>query len=168
VGTQEVSDTTFGLFIAYVLPGLTVLYGSTLLGSGLGGWASLGDTPEPSVGQLLLILVQALAVGLTVSTVRWLVLDTLHHKTGVQPTNWDFAALEDGVAAFELLIHIHYRYYKFHANMVTALVLSYAAGGYALGWRGIAYGGLIVLFFLGSRDSLRKYYTRSSQLLSAS
>jgi len=165
VGTQEISDTTFGLFIAYVLPGLTVLYGSMVLGSGFAGWGSLCGNAEPSVSQLFLILVQALAIGLAVSTVRWLTLDTLHHRTGIRPSPWDFAGLEKGVAAFELLIHIHYRYYKFHANMVTALVVSYATGGYTLGWRGWVYAALVLLFFLGSRDSLRKYYDRAGRLL---
>jgi hypothetical protein len=112
--------------------------------------------------------VQALAVGLTVSTVRWFVVDTLHHHTGIRPTAWDFAVLEKGVEAFAFLIEIHYRYYKFYANVVVALAVSYLSGGYALGWRSVVYLPLMVLFFLGSRDSLRKYYSRSGQLLSAS
>ncbi len=114
---------------------------------------------------MALMTVTALAAGLTASAVRWLVVDTVHHRTGVRPTAWDFARLGENVAAFEFLIQIHYRYYKFYANMVVALVWAYATDGYALGWRSVTYWLLAALFFLGSRDALRRYYDRASRLL---
>ena len=33
----------------------------------------------------------SLALGLTVSAVRWMLVDTLHHATGVHPPAWEFA-----------------------------------------------------------------------------
>src|SRR5207302_207641 len=83
--------------------------------------------------------VEAVFAGLTASTVRWLVIDTVHHRTGVKPPSWDFAALGTGAGAFEVLIQIHYQYYKFYANMVVALAWAYLSGAYALGWKGLAY-----------------------------
>ena len=167
MGSQEISDTTFGLFIAYLLPGLTAMYG---LPYGIVGpeWQALATNPNLAIPQLALILMTALAVGLTVSTVRWLVVDSFHHRTGVRSRNWDFANLERNVTAFEFLIQIHYRYYKFYSNMVVALVWAYANGGYALGWKGVVYPALVALFFFGSRDSLRKYYDRAGRLLAPS
>jgi hypothetical protein len=100
-----------------------------------------------------------------VSTVRWLVIDALHHKTGLRRPARDFARLEKNVAAFEYLVLVHYRYYKFYANMVVALVWVYATRDYALGWRGAFYFPLALLFFFASRDSLRKYYERTGSLL---
>lgn len=164
MGSQEISDTTFGIFIAYLLPGLTALYG---LPFGVNGqpWWTLAAGTDPSLPQLALLLVAALAAGLTVSTVRWLVIDGVHHRTGLRPVAWDFARLGENVGAFEFLIQIHYRYYKFYANMVVALVWAYATGGYTAGWRGLAYWLLAALFFLGSRDALRRYYDRVGRLL---
>jgi hypothetical protein len=49
--------------------------------------------------------------------------------------------------------------------MVIALIWAYFAGGYALGWKGEWYWILAALFFLGSRDALKKYYDRTGQLL---
>ena len=121
---------------------------------------------EPSLAGFLDGTVEAIIAGLTISTVRWLVLDTIHHRTGVRPPSWDFALLEKSVAAFEFLVRIHYRYYKFYGNMVVALIWSYVYQGYHLGIRGAAYWVLAGIFFLGSRDSLRKYYTRAGRLLS--
>jgi hypothetical protein len=164
VGSQEISDTTFGIFIAYLLPGLTAVYGLPFLADA-GGWCTLAPVSDVSLPQMALLTVTALAAGLTASAVRWLVVDTVHHRTGVRPAAWDFALLGENVAAFEFLIQIHYRYYKFYANMVVALVWAYAAGGYALGWRGMTYWLLAALFFLGSRDALRRYYDRVGRLL---
>ena len=164
MGSQEISDTTFGIFIAYLLPGLTALYG---LPFGVSGqpWWTLTAGLDPSLPQLALLLVAALAAGLTVSTVRWLLIDTIHHHTGLRPAAWNFARLGEYVAAFEYLNLIHYRYYKFYANMVVALAWAYATSGYASGWRGLAYWLLAALFFLGSRDALRRYYDRAGKLL---
>lgn len=164
MGSQEISDTTFGIFIAYLLPGLTALYGLPLGTNGQGWWA-LTTGSDPNLSQLALLVIAALVVGLTISTVRWLVIDTIHHRTGLRPAVWDFSRLGENVAAFEFLIQIHYRYYKFYANMVVALAWAYATGGYTYGWRGLAYLALAILFFLGSRDSLRRYYDRVGRLL---
>lgn len=164
MGSQEISDTTFGIFIAYLLPGLTALYGIPFGMNGQAWWA-LATGSDLNLPQLALLVITALVVGLTVSTVRWLVIDTVHHRTGVRPAVWDFARLGENVTAFEFLIQIHYRYYKFYANMVVALAWAYATGGYAHGWRGLVYLALVVLFFLGSRDSLHRYYDRVGRLL---
>jgi hypothetical protein len=154
----------FGLLIAYVLPGFTALQGLPFLS----GAAPVTGAPEgasPTLPGFLSGTLAAVAAGLTVSTVRWLVLDTIHHRTGLRPPPWDFALLEKNVAAFEFLVQIHYRYYKFYANMVVALLWAYASRGYAQGWRSLAYLFLTALFLLGSRDSLRKYYDRTGRLL---
>lgn len=167
MGSQEISDTSFGLFIAYLLPGLTALYGLPF-GENVQLWFGIASGPNANLPQLTLLaqlVVAALTAGLTVSTVRWLVIDSVHHHTGIRPTSWDFGRLGENVAAFEFLIQSHYRYYKFYANMVVALVWAYVTGGYALGWRGLAYWVLAGLFFLGSRDTLRRYYDRAGRLL---
>jgi hypothetical protein len=164
VAAEENSLTNFGLLIAYVLPGFTALEGFPLISPGRTAWGTTGD-PNPTLTAFLSGTVMALAAGLTVSTVRWLVVDTFHHWTGLERPARDFARLETNVAAFDYLVLAHYRYYKFYANMVVALVWAYATGGYALGWRGILYWPLAMLFFFASRDTLRKYYSRTARLL---
>ena len=107
----------------------------------------------------------AFAAGLTVSTLRWLLIDAIHHRTGIKRPERDFARLEKSVAAYEFLGINHYRYYKFYANMVVALVWAYATREYALGWKGLTNFPLVFLFFFASRDALRKYYERTGSLL---
>lgn len=165
MASDENSLTNFGLVIAYVLPGFTALQGFPLVSPAAAGWGTGGD-PNPPLTAFLSGTVMALAAGLTVSAVRWFVIDRLHQWTGLRSPARDFTRLERNVAAFEFLVLVHYRYYKFYANMVVALVWAYATRDYALGWRGAFDLPLAVLFFFASRDTLRKYYQRTGELLS--
>jgi hypothetical protein len=108
---------------------------------------------------------------MTVSAVRWASVDTLHSYTGLPLPPLDFSQLGKNVAAFGLLIEIHYRHYQFYANMFVATAVAYACyrtklgGLWPLGWPDRAFPLLEAIFFLASRDTLWKYYTRSRQLL---
>ncbi len=109
---------------------------------------------------------------MTVNTIRWMVIDTVHHRTGIKPPSWDFFHLRDSALAFGMLIDIHYKYYLFHSNTLVSLIWVYLARRWSLGfWTlpvGWADAGFLILatvFFLGSRDALQKYYARTGQLL---
>ena len=166
MSSQEGSVTTnFGLLIGYVLPGFTAMHGLPILSGSQLVWAAATNEASPTLPGLLSGTVEAIAVGLTVSTLRWLIIDTLHHRTGLRPPPWDFALLEKNVAAFELLVHVHYRYYKFYANETVALVWAFIAQAAWHGPQGLVYWLLICLFLFASRDALRKYYERAGRLL---
>ena len=107
-----------------------------------------------------------------VNTVRWLVLDTFHHWTGLCQGDWDFSQLQCNVAAYDVLGENHYRFYQFHGGMAIAVPFWYAArwigsGFWAapLGWGVFGIVALELLLLAGSRDNLRKYYDRMSMLL---
>jgi hypothetical protein len=168
---KEVPLNDFGLLIAYVLPGFAALWGVSFIYPEVGVWLAVPEAQAPTIAGFLYATVASIAAGMTVSTVRWLLIDTLHHVMGVKQPNWDFGELGSRANAFEVLLDIHYKYYQFHANMLVSLVWVYGT------WRSTHAGhlGLIdagafllaVIFFLGSRDNLQKYYHRSGQLLRA-
>ena len=164
VATEENSLANFGLVIAYVPPGFPAPQALRLLSPPAIAWGA-GEDPNPQLSAFLSSTVMALAAGLTVSTVRWFVIDRLHHLTGLRPPRRDFSKLDGNVGAYEFLGLIHYRYYKFYANMVVALIWDYAVRGYAHGWHGALGVPIVVLFFFASRDSLGKYYQRTGELL---
>jgi hypothetical protein len=168
VDDHQVSDNSFGLFIAYVLPGFTAMHGLPLATSSISGWSSIFTTPSPSVVDLIIVVLQATTVGLVVSTVRWITVDTLHHRTGLIGPSWNVAKMEHGVAMLELLIQIHYRYYKFYANMAVALLASLFTPAVNFTWGTVfLHTALTALFLFASRDALRKYYQRTAVLFSA-
>jgi len=170
---KDVTTGNFGLFIAYVLPGFTALWGLSYVSEPVRAWLGTGTANAPTVGGFLYVTLASVAAGMITSTLRWLLIDTLHHWTGIRLPRWDFSRLQENVTAFDVLIEIHYRHYQFHANMLVALAFAYAARRLSLGlwspWIGWLDGGfilLVVVLFLGSRDTLAKYYARTARLLS--
>ena len=112
--------------------------------------------------------VVSVGLGQIVSTLRWMFVDSIHHRTGIREPIWNFSELTTSVAAFNQLIEIHYRYYQWHANALVAVnlaaVLRWAAYGVSAAQLYLVIG-LSVVLFVGSRDTLRKYYRRVEELL---
>lgn len=131
-------------------------------------WLGTTASETPTVGGFLYVTLASVAAGLTVSTVRWIVVDTIHHRTGIRQPDWNFSQLADRVNAFETLIEIHYRYYMWYANMFIALPLAVMLRWSALGFRWREMFLVIAieaLFFIASRDTIKKYYQRVESLL---
>ena len=161
----------FGLLVAYLIPGATVLWGFSLFSPQLASLFSATPPDAPTIGGFLYLTVASLAAGMTVNAVRWAILDTVHARTGLALPNLDFSRLGSNVEAFSLLIEIHYKHYQFHANMVVATAIAYACYRIHVGllgpwgWLDVGVVALEVVFVAMSRDTLRKYYSRGSQLL---
>ena len=169
---RDISPFNFGTIVAYLVPGFIVLWAVSFHSATVQGWLSMSVTAAPTVGDLLYATLASLAAGVTVSAVRWAVIDTLHHRTGLPPPRWDFALLPERLAAFRMLVEDHYVYYKFYANTLVALLFLHVA------WRTSAAAGanqwgvdaaffaIGIVLFIGSRDTLRRYYRRGEQLFS--
>jgi hypothetical protein len=168
----ELSGKSFGLVIAYVLPGLVALWGVSYFSPTVSSWIASSQLGAPTVAGFLYVTLGSLASGLTVSAVRWALIDTLHHATGIRPPAWDFRKLDDRLEAFEAVVENHYRHYQFYSNMFIAVAFAYRA---RLVWEGrsvveelwptIGFLVLEAILFVGSRDTLRKYYARAERLL---
>ncbi len=169
---KEVSSSNFGLLIAYLVPGFMVLWGMSYFSETISNWLSASGTTTPTIGGFMYVTLASVAAGVTVSTVRWVILDTLHHWTGLPQPAWDFSRLQENVSAYNVLNEIHYKYYLFHGNAGVALVFLYFArrlnqGFFTspLGWFDAGFVVLSVILFVGSRDNLRKYLLRVNDLL---
>jgi hypothetical protein len=77
------------------------------------------------------------------------------------------------IAGFLYLTEIHYRHYQFYANEFIATAIAYACyraklgSLLAVGWLDLGFVLLEAIFFVTSRDTLRKYDARSRQLLAS-
>ena len=72
---RDVTNNNFGLLIAYVLPGLTALWGAAHFSPTLRFWLAASPSELPTVGGFLYVTLGSVAAGMTVSTVRWLIVD---------------------------------------------------------------------------------------------
>lgn len=169
----DVSKDNFGPLIAYIVPGATALAGFSLFIPELKLWFDSSSPDSPTIGGFLYLTVASIAAGMTISAIRWAIVDTIHAWTGLVPPRLDFAKLGRNVEAYTLLIEIHYKHYQFYANMAVATAIAYAcyriyAGLFGhYGWTDVGVVVLEAIFLSTSRDTLRKYYERGSQVLSA-
>ena len=73
--------------------------------------------------------------------------------------------------AYDRLERNHYVYYQAYGNMVIALTVVWVSWRISTGllqmvsFVDLAFVFLTVIFFAGSRDTIRKYYVRVSNLL---
>lgn len=169
---QTVSNANFGPLIAYLVPGATALWGISQFVPSLQVLFAATPSDAPTLSGFLYLTVASLAVGMTVTAIRWAAVDTLHRITGLPPPVLDFSGLPGKVEAISLLIEIHYRHYQFYANMFVATAIAYTCyrirSGIAepVGGADILFIVLEIVFFASSRDTLAKYYDRSRQVLS--
>lgn len=156
----------------YVLPGFVTLWGISHFSLTVESWITTSGHNAPTVAGFLYVTLASLAAGLTVSAIRWAIIDTLHHATGVKPPQWEFASLDDRLQGFLALVENHYRYYQFYSNSViagaiacTAYFISKGASICQPSWWSLGFVLLEIVLLAGSRDSLRKYYLRAERLL---
>lgn len=170
---QNVSTDNFGPLVAYLVPGAVVLLGLQPHVPILQNWFAAVSPDAPTLGGFLYLTVSSLAAGMTINAIRWVCIDTFHALTGLPPPKLNFSRLAGREQAFALLISIHYQHYQFFANSFIATAIAYISYRLSTGYAGhvgivdVAVIPMEIIFLLTSRDTLRKYYRRSEQLLSA-
>jgi hypothetical protein len=168
---NDLAGKQFGLIIAYVLPGFVAIWALQPFFSTLRVWLSASPSLPAGVESVFFVTLASTAAGMTVSAFRWGVVDMAHALTGLPRPQWDDSNLPDRLDAFDLIVEAHYRYYQFYSNTFVSGIIVLAAGLAAhQPWVAspLHIGLLIVtesVFFAMSRDTLRKYYVRTSRLL---
>lgn len=174
---SDVTGNNFGVLIAFTLPGFLLLWGLTFSFPELAKLlAKSAEAEAPTVGGFLYVTLASLAVGLVVSAVRWLILDSLFHRViGPKNPNIDFGKLRDQQAytLFQGLNENHYRYYQYYSNTLISAVAALIAFAKVRGLHAmsllmwLALLGVCLALFLGSRDCLSKFYARINQVADA-
>ena len=168
----DIREDSFGLLIAYVVPGFLLILQLSIFSESLQAWLVPSPETAPTVAGFLFVTVASVGAGLTASTVRWLVLDTIHHCTGLAQPQWSFQNLHARAEAFQGIVQNHYRYYQFYGNTVVVVLCGTLVQRGPGAMMGLSPApamlvdlGLVGLFAIASRDALRKYYSRTRELL---
>lgn len=166
---DETTERFFGLTIAYVLPGFVSLWGASSISPILATWLTAEPQANPAIGGFLYALLASLAAGLIISAVRWALIDSLHHCTGLPFPNPDFSKVHERLEGFELAVQLYYRYFQFYANMFIAIAFAQgcrvSAGVVPTKTEWAVVLLLEAILLAASRDSLSRYYARITQLL---
>ncbi|HVV70327.1 MAG TPA: hypothetical protein VHI52_02330 [Verrucomicrobiae bacterium] len=90
---------------------------------------------------------------------------------GIKRPEWRDQHLDGSLEAFDYLVENHYRYYQFYSNTLVAILWAYpvhrAMNSSPLLGFGTDLGAIVLcaVLFAGSRDTLAKYYSRTSRLM---
>ena len=168
----ELSNRNFGLLIAYIVPGFTLLCGVAFPFPPVRDWLLGAGTDGPSLGGVLYVLIASVAAGMTASAIRWAAIDTLHHCTGLSNPRWDDSQLHERTDAYIWIVENHYRYYQFYGNTAVSLILAWVLWRVSplgplsgIGWIDITVGIIVLVFLAGSRNALSRYFQRTHALL---
>jgi hypothetical protein len=168
---KEVSQKNFGLLIAYVVPGLVALWGVSYFSETVKMWLTTANESSPSVAGFLYVTLASLAAGLALDAVRSVTIDQFHHLSGVRAPNLDFSDFQAKFWAFNQIVESHYRHYQAYAHLAIAVLFAFVARHVASGeqtlhpWTVGALCLLEAILLVSSRDALRKFYARASDLL---
>jgi hypothetical protein len=166
---KDVTSANFGLLIAYVIPGFVMLWGFAPYSPTIRIWLSQNPTDGATIGGFLYGTIASVGAGLLISTLRWLVIDSIHDRSGIRQPAWNLRKLRDSVSAFDRIVDHQYRYYQAYANGIVSISIALPMHWIADEFSGLQLMGMLLmdaLLFVGSRDVLRKYYQRVDALLS--
>lgn len=166
---RRIAADNFGLIIGFLIPGFVALWGFGALSDVVNAWLTTSGGTGPTVGGFLYVTLGSLTAGVTASTIRWALIDTIHHSTGIERPVRDFSRLQANLSAFQGAVENHYRFYQFYGNMMVATAFAFfvhtISGDAVPGWLPTAFGVFEAILWLGSRDALRKYYERTAAIL---
>lgn len=163
---------SFGVLIAYILPGFILLWALSFLFPPVERWLTGGVAETPVIGGVVYATAASIIAGMILNAIRWIAIDPIHHATGLTRPQLDDAKLEKRLAAFTRLVEDHFRYHQFYANTALALLIGHPLWRHHSGLTGLpgwaidALAACVVLvLLLASRDALGRYYARTNRLL---
>lgn len=172
---KDVTSTSFGLLIAFLLPGFVGLYALSFWCSTLRRVFDTFLTVESNVGLSIMVLLAALALGLQVTVLRWVIFECwICKKDRLVPA--DFGALgdESKLSSFRAAVDEHYRYHQFWGGMVVVIPVLCLAIMWEY-WRDLtkldvslclaALVAVETITALAAREAFHKYVTRARHIL---
>ena len=166
---MEKLGLNFGLVIAYLIPGFLGLYA---LSQRVTPIKSLlhGEKGSPETGAIIPLLIVAMAVGMIINALGWIIVRPLITISGVKrPRDLDYTKLKvEDIKLYNVIVEANFRYHQFYTNMFFAILLLIPIWVVRPIWDNrIRNFSLLIVglaLFLAARDSLNRAYTRMSAL----
>lgn len=125
-GVKDVTVTSFGLIIAYLLPGLIGLYGLSFWSKTLQQTFSTFLTSESNIGLFLIVVLASLAIGLLANGLRWLFFEMVFFKKHRTQSSFHKALSgERKLAAYRVVIDETYRYHQWWGGAAFVIPIGY-------------------------------------------
>lgn len=174
---KDLNEDSFGLLIAFLLPGFILLWGLSFTSPVVANWLTTYSAEHAvAVGGFLYSTLASLALGLLISAVRWLIVDQVLQWLGIHGKGLNYGKLNDKdvLAAYQAIVANHYRYYQYYSNSLIAVGGAFAVYVYdqialkheAVRWYVYAiFVLLLIVLFSASYDTLKNMYAKMKPLL---
>jgi drug/metabolite transporter superfamily protein YnfA len=169
---KDLTSTTFGYVIGFVLPGLVLLLGM----ASLSGASFELSKMDATMGYSVLVLLVAITASMLLSAVRFVTFEKLLCAKYKLEKNL-FSKLVEARALdlFRAVVDEHYRYHQFFGGTFFALFVAYAAfleraalSLNATVGTAVCFIGLQMLMVYSAKDSYEKFVKRSNAILDVS
>jgi hypothetical protein len=172
-GLKDVTSTTFGLVIAFLLPGLASLYAFSFWSKRVAELFATLAGPSATGGLYLLAVLTATVAGLQMSAIRYLIFECcLCRSLKLTPADFESLSGEGKLVAFRSAVDDFYRYHQFWGAMaVIQLPLFYGwistqTGGKLPLWLSYVIAALIeIITIVAAIESYKRYVFRSRVIL---
>lgn len=125
---KDVSSTTFGLIIAFLLPGFAGVFALSFWAPAVADLFSRFIEAESNVGRFLLMILCSLVVGLEVSVCRWLIFEQFLCRNYKRDfSKYRHLGDQSKLLGFRAAVDETYRYHQFWGGM--AIVTPFIAWG---------------------------------------
>ena len=168
---QDHLTKSFGLIIAFVVPGMIGLYAASFPVPALRDWFGIASSQPPTVGGFLFVNVAAAGAGVLLSGVRWLVLERWWWGEEDPGGGVSLAERRRSELVYQNLVAQFYDFYLFYGNTLVALIVLYATWAltgelhWGLAWGGGALAIAILVLERSARNSFERFHARRANLL---
>jgi hypothetical protein len=118
----DVTSSSFGMLIAYLLPGLSMFYSLALCFPPVRNIFNTFLTAESNVGLFLLVLLGSIVISLELAALRWLLYEKIicrSHKLNRE--KFKNLKSKETLDAFRAAVDEHYRYHQFWGALSLVL-----------------------------------------------
>lgn len=124
---QDHLTKSFGLIIAFIVPGMVGLYAATFPVPELREWFGIASSQPPTVSGFLFVNVAAAGAGVFLSGFRWQIIECWLWGEKNPGDEVSVAERHRSEPAYQNLVAQLYDFYLFYANTLVALVALYLA-----------------------------------------
>jgi hypothetical protein len=123
---KDLTSTSFGYIIAFLLPGLSGLYALSYWSPGVKELLQPALRADATVGPSLILILVALGIGLFVSGLRFFMFEKFLCRAHHFPRDmFKRLAGENKLVSFRAVVDEHYRYHQFYGGCVVSTAVLY-------------------------------------------
>ena len=123
---KELTSTSFGYLIAFLLPGILGLYGLSAWFPQVGAILQPLSKADATVGPSIVFLLVSVGMGLCVSSGRYFLIEKLLYRKRCLSQDIYPRLTADKLAVLKSFSEEHYRYHQFYGGCAISLLILFA------------------------------------------